>query len=238
MNFGLPRRSNLVIADGEKGGVGKSFAQRALAHTILARGNDIVGFDADSRNAHLARYYASTIPVHRIYLRDRAGWNKLIDSIATLDHSTDVLLDLPANMGEVLAKEMSRLLLACQRSNRVVHRMWVMDSEYDSVAQLSSSQDVIPLERTIVVKNGLFGEPEDFRIWEGSKIQAALKAAEGVELHLPAMPPALRSRISTAQCSFSDAANLPLTVSEKLDLEWWLSFSEAAFEPFLEKVGF
>ncbi|NJC05745.1 hypothetical protein GGQ97_001538 [Sphingomonas kaistensis] len=240
--FGLPRYPKLILSDGEKGGVGKSFAKRALTHTMLARGLELVGFDADTRNSHLARFYGETITVNRIYLRDRKGWDGLIDVLGKLDEYTDVVIDLPANMGEILAKEAPRLLMACERKRRSVHRMWVMGSEYDSVAQLSASKNVFPLERTFVVKNGLYGNDEDFQTWQGSNIQKELHNAQPAEekdceILLPAMAPSLRGRISSARCSFSHAAKLPLTLSEQIDLQLWLASTEAAFEPILEQLG-
>lgn len=229
-------QSSLIVSDGEKGGAGKSFALRAMADALMANGVDVVGFDADTRNSHLVRFYQNSFPVTRVYLRDQAGWNTLIDSVADINPQAVVLLDLPANVGEMLAAQMPRLQHACDRLNRVIYRLWTIDSEYDSVAQLAASREVVRLKNSIVAMNGLHGQPQDFEIWQTSKIRKAFLEVGGLEISVPAMAPAIRSKISASRCSFAEADNLDLSLSERIDLECWRAASHAAFAPVIDRL--
>lgn len=50
-------RKRLVIVTGDKGGVGKSTFARGLVQTYLDKGQSFLGFDADSSNSQLLRFY-------------------------------------------------------------------------------------------------------------------------------------------------------------------------------------
>ncbi|WP_375511928.1 hypothetical protein [uncultured Nostoc sp.] len=53
-------KKRLVIVTGDKGGVGKSTFARGLVQTYLDKGQRFIGFDADSSNSQLLRFYCPT----------------------------------------------------------------------------------------------------------------------------------------------------------------------------------
>ena len=223
----------VIVADGDKGGVGKSFTMRSVAHCQRSWGMDCVGIDGDSRNAHLERYYGSTMPVSRPYLREEKGWNEMIDLIHATSSDRPILVDLPAGIGDAVKRWGPKFGAALDKMQRRLIRLWVLDEEDDVIQLLRLSSGVFPFgPSTVVVMNGRFGDREAFELWNGSKTRRDLLAAGGTETYLPRLAPAAREKIRNARCPFADAAEKAnFTLSEAIDLEIWLSSIEHTFAP-------
>lgn len=92
------KNAPIILVGGDKGGVGKSFLARIAAGLLLKRGSSVHGFDGDSRNPHLARYYqsaaddnSSPITIDRSMLRSVDGWSEMYAKWEFVDPATVTL---------------------------------------------------------------------------------------------------------------------------------------------------
>lgn len=227
-----------IMIDGDKGGVGKSFVARSATHCLIAWGIKPVGVDGDPRNAHLERYYGSTLPTHRPYLREPKGWDGLIDLAGGTDPASPILIDFPGNIGDAVSQWGPKLQHAATRLQRPIVRLWTLDEEDDVIHLLKNSAVMFPFGPSVIaVRNGRFGANSSFDLWEKSKTRAALLEAGGSDVYLPRLPPGVRGKIRDARCTFADATTKAgLSLSETIDLEMWISGVENAFAPLRSRL--
>src|SRR5690606_20291914 len=193
-----------LVADGDKGGVGKSFLARIHAYLASTSGLDWVGFDLDTRNAHLARFHQN-MDVTRFDWTQPAAWDQLYRQIMQTDASKVLLIDLPAQAGQVLSREYPRLLATARHAGRPVLRFWCLSRSFDSVNLLSQSLQAVSCADTFAVKNLRDGHPEQFELWDQSKTRELLLTSGGTELCLPCLPTGVADAIEAADTSFIDA---------------------------------
>ncbi|MFW2831681.1 hypothetical protein [Sphingomonas sp. ID0503] len=233
---GLPTRPVIVVVNGDKGGVGKSFGARVAAGLLHRSGVNVHGFDCDARNAHLDRYYSSSFPVTRVQLRRESGLEALFDRIEGHPDAL-ALVDLPANIGDVIEREMPRLISVADALKRPIIHVWVADEEYDSITLLKRVQHLAPPTHTLIVLNGRFAaSPREFRLWQESDVRAELIAGGARETFLPVLPIRARTRIDRARSPFHDVSAAGLQTWEKVDFNMWWSAAAHAFAPLLQMV--
>ncbi|QHL91636.1 hypothetical protein GVO57_13550 [Sphingomonas changnyeongensis] len=192
----------IVLVDGDKGGVGKSFTARSITGHLLSSGTRVHCFDGDYRNGSLERHYRNHCAVQRLDLRSEDGFSDFYDTLDMIEPRTVVLCDLPAGAGARVESEAERLRLNRQFGREIIH-VWVADPGEDSVRQFKELQFVADPTRTVFIIN-MRGrsEPERFTIWLRSQVRASFIAAGGHELKLPHMPVRLHDRIALAQAPF------------------------------------
>lgn len=221
-------KSPVILVDGDKGGVGKSWTARWLAHMLHSVWHrNIIGFDGDPRNPHLARYYHNAFTVHQPYLRDPEGWDEMIEKIEQTSDNTSILIDLPGNIGDAVATQGRKFYAAMDALNRPVARVWMLDEEMDVVIQLTEALKIREADsRLIVIMNGRFGKPSVFQIWRDSKARSSVRSMNGAELYMPTLAPMARIRVNVQQRPFVQATQ-PLTIPDKIqkteDKEEWLA---------------
>lgn len=192
----------LVIIDGDKGGIGKSFLGRTLVWMLSNAGVSLVLFDGDERNAHLERYYGGIFPVTRFDARSAKGWTLLFDRIESAPADAVILVDLPAGAGQQLQHELFRLRENEELGTPTVH-IWVGDHSEDSVRLFKGLADLAPARQTAFVLNKKDDEQlQRFRIWLNSNARAAFRAEGGLEVTLPRLSPEIHDRIAIGQLPF------------------------------------
>ena len=192
----------LVILNGDKGGVGKSFLGRTLTWKLSAAGVPLVLFDGDERNAHLDRYYGGVLKVTRFDARSEDGWTDLFSGIDDVAEDAVILVDLPAGVGGQLQRELVRLRENEELGTPTIH-VWVGDHSEDSVRLFKDLADVAPAEQTAFVLNKKDDEQlQRFGIWLNSNSRAAFRAEGGVEVTLPRLAPNVHDRVAAEHLPF------------------------------------
>lgn len=237
--LGLPAKGAIVATDGDKGGVGKSFTGRTLAHCMHHWGVPWLGVDGDPRNAHLARYYGATASVARMPLRQASDWDQLLDYIEKAvpeDHV--VLIDTPAGAGDMVRERGPWLKALAAHLGRNFLRLFALDEEDDVLMALARTRDTLGYDNVAAVLNGRFGSnPEAFELWneptvDGSSLRQQVLAAGGLEVYAPALPVRVRAHVRRERIPFHQAKNLDaLTFADHRNLEAWLLSIQTAFAP-------
>lgn len=227
------RRSKPILAfGGDKGGTGKSFGARTVAGWLRKRGYPVAGYDGDSRNGHLSRFYEATLPVSRIVLRDALGWTAMFKQWEQVPEDSVIVLDLPGNIGDMIESEAARLKLLAESLNRDIINIWVASEEEDSIWLLNSALKVADASQTIFWMNGRFGaDPSKFELWNGSQTRERFVVDGGTEAFLPVLPIFARTLIARARSPFDDVSSARLGHTDKIDFDLWWEGVEEALRP-------
>lgn len=171
-------KKRLVIVTGDKGGVGKSTFARGLVQTYLDKGQRFIGFDADSSNSQLLRFYGRHCHIEPLDIFKTGNIDQFFDEMKTkanpkvggdgeiIQPESLFLLELPPQSRRILRKfveEMTFLETAEKDYNIRVTMVVVISRVIDSINQLIDLHSFCGNQVDyIVVKNLFFGEPDEF----------------------------------------------------------------------------
>lgn len=176
----------LHIADGAKGGVGKSQTAQVLINYLSRDNKPVIVFETDTQIPDVARCVQKTARNIRLELADIRtddGWQAMLEDlqdIATDDNASniDAVLSLPGADLDIprytdLVSELTEAL------NIEIWDWFVLNTQSDSVALLTESLKTgfaSIAKKRIAVKNGFFGRSELFLAFDESKIAKKLDA--------------------------------------------------------------
>lgn len=227
----------VIIAMGDKGGVGHSFAARVAAGLLCSSGYSIVGIDGDKRNAHLFRFYSNSMPVQRASLRTTDGWADFYATIEQIPSNSIIIVDLPGNIGDILEEEKDRFQMMMTAFGRGIICLWVAAEEEDSIRLFERTKQLAPATHTLFVLNGRFApNAESFELWQESNSRKRFLAEGGTEVFMPVLQIRPRTKIARTRSPFNDVSNAGLMTSEATDYGIWWRMTQRAFSPLLSMV--
>ncbi len=227
------------VFHGDKGGVGKSFASFAFGDWLIAERKTVpLIVDADMRNPDVARLFTDVAPTRQLDLREHDGWIELASLLSEATQS-EILISLPAGIGDMLDREAADWLESMHELDRDVVLHWAINRTADSVNLLRSALHTFQghARAMVVIRNLFFGDADRFRRWSDSKTRQAFLEAGGLEIELPdlheriadltamALPPVPFSRADTLR--FGDQA----------ELRRWRQRTSAAFDSVAAAIG-
>lgn len=230
--------SSLNFIGGEKGGVGKSVAARALAQYFIDHGQRFTGFDTDRSHTTFSRFYADyAAPV---VVDSYEGLDRIV---AAFDEDADgneagpkrVIVDLAAQTAAPLARWIkdSDLLTLLAEMGITVNFWHVADAGKDSVellGRLSATYGAGP--NYFVVRNQ--GRGADFsQLDQSAQLQDALALGARV-FNLPELHETSMRKIDRQDASFWSAINTrsgpdALGMLERQRVKTWLKSTYATF---------
>lgn len=238
---GLPRsvavqETVFVLIHGDKGGVGKSMAACAVADQLMSNGVKVAVIDADTRNPDVMRMFSGADCPHTcLNLRASDGWMDVIDFVHSHPGYTFVL-SMPAGIGESMHREFSDFVRFLRNFGNENHKVqlvmwWVLNLFPDSVNLLKDALTAHngQFDQVVVVRNNVFGLPEDFIFWNESPLKSAVESAGGLTVDLPALHLRVMKKLfdPTRIMPFSTAIRpemapaLDFQPSERFKLEAW-----------------
>lgn len=175
----------VILVDGDKGGVGKSWVSSTLLDWILKLGLPVAAVDADTRNADVHRMFKGTMPVLHANLRDHTGWMDMLDFLVE-NPKAIVVVSLPAGIGDTMKKEAPAFIQSIQLLQRKLGLVWVMNRQADSVNLLNQALGHIgsALSFRVAVKNLMYGESERFIRWDSSQTKKKFEASGGITIDI------------------------------------------------------
>ena len=229
--------SSLNFIGGEKGGVGKSVAARALAQYFIDREQPFTGFDTDRSHPSFARFYADyAAPV---VVDTYEGLDRIFNALEAGDADApvpSVIVDLAAQTAAPLARwvQDSDLLALLAEMGVTVNFWHVADVGHDSVdllGRLLTTYGAGP--GYVVVKN--HGRGSDFSQLERSPALAKAHALGAYCIDLPMLHEASMRKIDRQNASFWAAINdrnSPdcLGMLERQRVKTWLRNTYASFD--------
>jgi len=230
----------VILVDGDKGGVGKSWWSCTLLDWLLEQKVSVAAVDADTRNADVHRMFKGIMPVLHANLREHTGWMDLLDFLVANPNAITVV-SLPAGIGDTMKKEGGSFIKNMKMLNRNLGLMWVMNRQADSVNLLNQALGHVgsALNFKVAVKNLMYGESERFIRWDSSNTRKKFESSGGVTIDLTELHERTVDKLtgdstdqadvimpfSHAVMPVSDTANSihKLTPSENLELINWIT---------------
>lgn len=233
--------TRFILIHGDKGGVGKSMLSCVLADQLMSAKVPVAVIDADTRNPDVARMFSgSDCPNIRLNLRASDGWMDIIDFVHSYPGHT-FILSMPAGIGESMQHEFAdfvKFLRSFESKSKDKIKVelvmwWVLNLFPDSVNLLKEALDTHhnQFDQVVVVRNNIFGQPDDFIFWNDSPLKTEVEAKGGVTVDLPPLHLRVMKKLfdpskiipfSTAiQPDMSDI--IGLQPSERFKLESWFN---------------
>ena len=241
--------NHIAIFDGDKGGVGKSFACRCYIDLLLSRKNpplQVSPIDCDPRNPDIYRTFARDCQVAKIFLGDEEGWAKLFKYI-TEAKEKNFAISLPAGIGVMADQWAAIFKKSLAQSDNSILTFWVMGKDADSrnLFKTAIAKGSIIADRTVVILNNFFNETAGSDVyyeWRMSQIRRKFLDKGGKEIILPK----LATRI-VQSLDYINEANEPAIVPfhqsnevfknnafDKNVISNWMEEVEKVFAPILE----
>jgi hypothetical protein len=229
---GASRR--LIIAHGEKGGVGKTTIARVLADYLQARKIMFRAYDAEGETGQLRRFHGeSTSPIEFTYAASIAPvLDQLMDANSGSMHLA--LVDLGARAGKDLKSWLYRggALEESAAGRLGVTVVYVVGGAVDSVGHLKECFAALGKDvKYIMVKN--LGVASHFAVYDQSHVRQALLAEGALEMTLPALDTAVFQSVDRASLPFSafaDNAGGTFSYTERRYCRTWLRECFGAFD--------
>jgi len=237
------------IIDGDKGGVGKSLAARALVHHFLTREDAerprLVVYDADLSNPDVCgegglKPGGGISGTALLDLSTESGWIDLgtrLATIAAASQTTEyrIVINMPAQIGTRAFDGSIHIVGEVLREANAVP-VWLLSRTQESIRALDYRLRNMPAryEAGIVVKNLFFGSADKFVLWQTDELRRRL-VDEGawLEVDLPEMNDQLAVMIGRRPFHEVLATGIdgkPLPYGYRLALQSWLKRAGAALE--------
>jgi hypothetical protein len=229
----------IILVDGDKGGVGKSWTSCTILDWLLAGKQTVAAVDGDTRNPDVERMFCDSIPVLKANLRIHTGWMDMIDFMVA-NPAAIIVVSMPAGIGDTMKKEAAAFINNAEMLGRPLGLVWVMNRQADSVNLLNQALGLIgsALKFKVAVKNLMFGESDKFLRWDGSNTKKQFEKTGGVTIDLTELHERTVDKLmgdstgktdvvmpfSQAVMPVNDVSKSPhdLTPSENLELVTWL----------------
>jgi hypothetical protein len=239
----------VIIAAGQKGGLGKSTTARVFVDLARRAGRTVSAWDLDEGVGSLALVYAEREPEVGCAtddVRDDMTKARWLDAFS--GSADDIVLDVPggamsALLGIVVGGA-ETLVGEAKKNGREVVVVSVIGTQRDSTAiplaaiEAFAGSDV----RHVVVKNLYFGKVEDFVIFDGfadpltgerryGTAAENVKEAGAEVVLLPKLPPATMALMDVHHLSFVQGAEAADLIHRRhsLSVAGWLRETEEAF---------
>jgi hypothetical protein len=170
--------STIYFVGGCKGGVGKSLVAGGLINYLQSK-NKVVGLaEADNSNPDVGYAHQGQIPMATLDLDKKEGWLDLI-TFCDENKGAEIVVNTGARNEEGM-KAFHKIFndTMAQEKNDIV-MFWVINTNSDSVNLANNFMDIMPDVKLHIVKNGFFGEPSDFDIYDTSEAKKKIEAAGG-----------------------------------------------------------
>lgn len=193
------------FADGNKGGVGKSFLARTLYQCLLDRGVPVIGVEADIDSPDFRGIYKD-VEVVRFSEDEAAGEQANCIANWAIDEQKSIVVNLPATVHKPFSTWLKQyhILDLLQTVDIEMVKWFVCTGEYDSMKSLGNSLqtwgDRIP---HVVVKNLKYSDWGFFDT--DAEMQGLLKQYGCPVIELPKLPQAIASRMLQQRLTFEAA---------------------------------
>ena len=235
------------IIDGDKGGVGKSLAARALVHHYLSLPDGqrprLVVYDADLSNPDVCgdgglKAGGGIMSTALLDLSTESGWIDLgtrvaMTAAAAADTEYRVIINMPAQIGTRAFDGSIHIVSEVLREANAIP-VWMLSRTQESIRALQYRlrHMAARYEVGMIVKNLFFGAPDKFLLWDADELRHLLVGERAwQEAELPELNDQLTVMIGRRPFHEVLATGIdgrPLPFGYRLALTSWLQRTGAA----------
>jgi hypothetical protein len=208
----------VIVMTAPKGGAGKTHLAKLAYDLLPQHGRLVAAWDLDAATGTFAVYDDG---IKTFDLNDKQSGPSWLDDCYRTDID-DVLIDVPGGriddllhtFGDDNVADLVRAVVDAGRELIIVNPIGVMIAE-TVTAQVTLNAFAGTAARVVIVKNGRFGDPSDFIIYDGIEVDGGQRYGATRELaerlaaetiFLPGLAPRLLAQIDAEQLRLIDAA--------------------------------
>lgn len=160
---------NVYLTLGDKGGIGKTFTAKVLRDWFKLLNRTASCFDLDTENGSFYGYDKDSIKL--CDFSDKLGW---LDAVYN-SSASQIIVDVPGGKVAELAATLDAGIPALQKAVKDAGRELIAVQPIGVMRDSTlAAQSVLESfgagGKVVVVKNGFFGKPEDFVIFDGIEL--------------------------------------------------------------------
>jgi hypothetical protein len=210
---------DIFVSGGSKGGVGKSLLTMATLDFLRDRGETPVLIETDTSNPDVYKAYRDVVESKLIDLDKADGWIDLVNACDSMPDCPVVVNTAARNNRGVTAygRTLNSTLAELQR--RLV-ALWVINRQRDSLELLRDFMNAIPNAGVHVVRNGYFGQEEQFELYNASKTREAVEGRGGKSITFPNLADRVSDDIYSKRLAVEKAL-VELPMGHRAELRRW-----------------
>lgn len=204
---------------GSKGGVGKSMMSMAVLDRLWQAWRNVLLVECDASAPDVGEAHRGEVPIEFLGMDEERGWVELVDACQERARSAVVVNGAPGDIafvqrfGPILDGSLAEL-------ERELVTFWVINRQRDSLDLLRDFMEAMPHAVVHVVRNGCFGDEDDFQLYNASPIRDLIEHLGGRSLTLPVLAPRVADEIYIERLSLA-AASKVLSLGSRAELARW-----------------
>lgn len=225
--------NNIYFISNSKGGVGKSATSAAAIDYSIKNSpdNPAICVETDTSNPDIFKTYSGLVKAVSLDLSQKQGWIELLN-FTHANPDNPVIVNTRAADIDGVKQFGSLLMTALPELGRKLVTLWVINRQRDSLELLKQYREHINVGSVHVVRNLHWGKPEQFELFNGSKIKGEIEAAGGKVIDLPDLADRVSDIMSNKRLPISQAAT-ELDFGERIELARWRNEAHAALKSIL-----
>ncbi|RQS59087.1 protein mobD [Burkholderia sp. Bp8963] len=224
----------IYLVGGSKGGVGKSFVSLALADYMQRHDVPVALVETDTSNPDVMKSVQDEMHCIAYDLDEADGWIGLVNFC---DERRDAALIVNtaarsqtgvARFGTTLADTLGEL-------GRQLVVLWVINRQRDSLELLHAFSLTFPNAVTHVVRNGYFGAPDKFTLYQASQLRKSIEA-RGHSIDFPELADRVADELRSRRMSIRKASET-MHIGERAELLRWRRLCDTMFAKVISTDG-
>ncbi|TAM85130.1 protein mobD [bacterium] len=224
----------IYLVGGSKGGVGKSMVTLALADHLQRRDTHAVLVETDTSNPDVMKALRDEMKCAAYDLDDADGWIGFVNFCDTHRGAT-VIVNTAARNQTGVARYGGTLARTLDELERQLVVLWVINRQRDSLELLHIFGQTFPDTVTHVVRNGYFGTPEKFALYQESQLRKSIET-KGRSLDFPDLADRVADELRSQRISIRKAAET-MQIGQRAELFRWRELCDAMFSKVIGTDG-
>lgn len=216
----------IYLVGGSKGGVGKSMVTLALADHLQRRDTHAVLVETDTSNPDVMKALRDEMKCAAYDLDDADGWIGFVNFCDT-NGGAAVIVNTAARNQTGVARYGGTLARTLDELERQLVVLWVINRQRDSLELLHIFGQTFPDTVTHVVRNGYFGTPDKFTLYQESQLRKSIET-KGRSLDFPDLADRVADELRSQRISIRKAAET-MQIGQRAELFRWRELCDAMF---------
>ncbi|MEX3990812.1 protein mobD [Paraburkholderia sp. EG286A] len=224
----------IYLVGGSKGGVGKSMVTLALADYLKRHDRHAVMVETDTSNPDVMKALRDEMMCAAYDLDDADGWIGFVNFCDT-HRGAAVIVNTAARNQTGVARYGGTLARALAELERQLVVLWVINRQRDSLELLHIFGQTFPNTVTHVVRNGYFGTPDKFTLYQESQIRKSIET-KGWSLYFPDLADRVADELRSQRLSVHRAVET-MQIGQRAELFRWRELCDAMFSKAISAEG-
>jgi len=224
----------IYLVGGSKGGVGKSMVTLALADHLQRRDTHAVLVETDTSNPDVMKALRDEIQCAAYDLDDADGWIGFVNFCDT-HRGAAVIVNTAARNQTGVTRYGGTLARTLDELERRLVVLWVINRQRDSLELLHIFGQTFPDTVTHVVRNGYFGAPDKFALYQESQLRKSIET-KGRSLDFPDLADRVADELRSQRISVRKAAET-MQIGQRAELFRWRELCDAMFSKVIGTDG-